>query len=98
MSHRNRLGLLCACLVLSSGCGPIPLIAIGIASGTGELGGGHPHHGGNDNGGLPPPPPSPPPPPPPQPPAAPSGLSATANGATRVDLQWTDGSTDHTGF
>jgi hypothetical protein len=32
------------------------------------------------------------------PPAAPSGLSATTNGASRIDLAWTDNSTNETGF
>jgi titin len=31
-------------------------------------------------------------------PAAPTGLTATATGATTVDLRWTDASTDETGF
>jgi hypothetical protein len=35
---------------------------------------------------------------PPTPPASPTELSATANGATQVNLTWTDNSTDETGF
>jgi hypothetical protein len=43
--------------------------------------------------------PTPPPPPPPPPGiAAPSGLTATAASGTRVDLGWTDNSTNETGF
>lgn len=39
-----------------------------------------------------------PPPPPPAPPAAPSGLTATAVDHQRIDLAWTDNSTDEAGF
>lgn len=46
--------------------------------------------------GAGPPPPVPPPPPPAI--AAPSGLTATAASATRIDLAWTDNSTNETGF
>jgi hypothetical protein len=38
------------------------------------------------------------PPPPPQPPAPPSGLSATAVSSSRIDLAWTDNSSDESGF
>jgi|GEM_PF-3308654 len=44
------------------------------------------------------PPPPPPPPPKTEPPAAPSDLTATAVSSTEVDLAWTDGSSDETGF
>jgi len=37
-------------------------------------------------------------PPPPSAPAAPSGLTATAVGATTINLAWTDNSTNETGF
>ena len=39
-----------------------------------------------------------PPPPPPSPPAAPTGLAATTFDQQRVDLGWTDNSSDETGF
>lgn len=43
--------------------------------------------------------PTPPPPPPPPPPmAAPSALSATPGTGNRIDLAWTDNSTNETGF
>src|SRR4051812_26620636 len=42
--------------------------------------------------------PNPPPPPPPPGIPAPSGLSATAASGTRIDLAWTDNSTNETGF
>jgi acid phosphatase type 7 len=40
----------------------------------------------------------PPPPPPPPPLAAPTGLAATTVSATRINLTWTETSTDETGF
>src|SRR5882724_10185264 len=95
MLHRS-LGLLCACLVLSSGCGPIPLIAIGVAAGTGGLGGSHPH-GGNNSGGLPsstlPQPPAAPPPPSsnlPQPPA-PNNTPTATSSVTVTGISPSDG-------
>jgi hypothetical protein len=45
--------------------------------------------------------PTPPPPPPPPPPpglAAPSGMTATAVGASQINLAWTDNATNETGF
>lgn len=44
------------------------------------------------------PPPAPPPPPPPVAIPAPSGLTATAASDTRIDLAWTDNSTNESGF
>ena len=38
------------------------------------------------------------PPPPPPPPAAPSGLTATAQGQTSIALAWADNATDETGY
>ncbi|HEY6090527.1 MAG TPA: fibronectin type III domain-containing protein [Gemmatimonadales bacterium] len=49
----------------------------------------------NDNGTNPPPPPPPPPPPAIR---APIGLTATAVSATKINLAWTDSTTNETGF
>ena len=38
------------------------------------------------------------PPPPPSPPADPTGLAATANGATAIDLTWTDNASNETAY
>ncbi|HET6572884.1 MAG TPA: fibronectin type III domain-containing protein [Fimbriiglobus sp.] len=47
---------------------------------------------------TPPPPASPPPPPAATPPAAPSGLTAAVVSTSRIDLAWTDNSSNETGF
>lgn len=106
MSHRSTAGLLLAALTASiTGCAPIVAgVLIGTTSGGGSGGGG-----GGGNGGSPAPPkprpkppapspPAPPAPPGPSAPSAPSALAGTVITPTEIELTWTDGSTDETGF
>src|SRR5947209_6886074 len=77
--------LACLSVGLLTACGPIPLIAIGVAAGSGALGGrNHSEGGGGGPVGGPPGPPVPPPAPPPPSPPPPMRLVFTAQPAASV--------------